>query len=84
MAIAEDTVNSPALVVGSGATVQTTAFTPPANCILVAFMWGDANNGSLDESLTASDTLTGTWSTPILDNARGGAAVAISWSKIGG
>jgi hypothetical protein len=80
MTIAEDTTNSPIQVVGSGATVQTAAFTPPnAGCVIVAHMWGDANNGSLDETLTASDTLGGTWSTPILDNARGGAAVAVSY-----
>lgn len=83
MTIAEDTTNSPALVVGSGATVQTTAFTPPANCILVAHLFGDANTGAADESLTATDSLSGTWSTPILDNARGGAAVAMTWRAIG-
>jgi hypothetical protein len=83
MTIAEDTTNSPALVVSSGPTTDTAAFTPPnAGCILVCFMFGDANNGSADESLTASDTLGGTWSTPILDNARGGAAVAISWRAV--
>jgi hypothetical protein len=83
MTIAEDTTNSPALVVSSGATTDTAAFTPPnAGCILVCFMFGDANSGALDESLTASDTLGGTWSTPVLDNARGGAAVAISWRAV--
>jgi hypothetical protein len=83
MTIAEDTTNSPALVVSSGATTDTAAFTPPnAGCILVCFMFGDANTGAADETLTASDTLGGTWSTPILDNARGGAAVAISWRAV--
>jgi len=83
MTIAEDTTNSPALVVSSGPTTDTAAFTPPnAGCILVCFMFGDANNGSADETLTASDSLTGTWSTPVLDNARGGAAVAISWRAV--
>lgn len=83
MTIAEDTTNSPARAVSSGATTTTAAFTPPnAGCILVAFMFGDANNGSADESLTASDSLSGTWSTPILDNARGGAAVAVSWRAV--
>ncbi len=83
MTIAEDTTNSPALVVSSGATTDTAAFTPPnAGCILVCFMFGDANSGALDETLTASDTLGGTWSTPVLDNARGGAAVAISWRAV--
>lgn len=83
MTITEDIVNSPALAISSGATTDTAAFTPPnAGCILVCFMMGDANNGSLNESLTASDSLAGTWSTPILDNARGGAAVAISWRAV--
>lgn len=83
MTIAEDTTNSPALVVSSGATTTTAAFTPPnAGCILVCFMFGDANTGAADETLTASDSLSGTWSTPVLDNARGGAAVAISWCAV--
>jgi hypothetical protein len=83
MAIAEDTTNSPARVVSSNPTTDTAAFTPPnAGCILVCFMFGDANTGAADETLTASDTLGGTWSTPILDNARGGAAVAISWRAV--
>lgn len=80
MAIAEDVTNSPARVVSSGATTTTAAFTPPnAGCIIVAFMFGDANTGALDEALTPSDSLAGTWSTPVLDNARGGAAVAIAY-----
>jgi filamentous hemagglutinin len=83
VAIAEDTTNSPARVVSSGATTDTAAFTPPANCILVCFMHSDSNTGAADETLTASDSLAGTWSTALLDNARGGAAVAISWRAIG-
>lgn len=82
MAILED-ASSPARVVGSGATLVTAAFTPPSNCILAAFMFGDANNGSLDETLTPTDSASGTWSTPILDNARGGAAAAVSYRIIG-
>lgn len=83
MAIAEDTTNSPARVVSSNATTDTAAFTPPnTGCILVCFMFGDANTGAADETLTASDSLGGTWSTPVLDNARGGAAVAISWRAV--
>lgn len=84
MAIAEDTTNSPARVISSGATTDTAAFTPPANCILVCFMHSDSNTGAADETLTASDSLAGTWSTALLDNARGGAAVAASWRAIGG
>lgn len=83
MAIAEDTTNSPARVVSSGATTDSAAFTPPANCILVCFMHSDSNTGAADETLTASDSLAGTWSTALLDNARGGAAVAVSWRAIG-
>jgi hypothetical protein len=82
VAILED-ASSPARVIGSGATLVTAAFTPPSNCILAAFMFGDANNGSLDEALTPTDSASGTWSTPILDNARGGAAAAVAYRIIG-
>lgn len=83
MAITEDTTNSPAMVVGSGATVQTVASTPVnTGCIAVALMWGDANTGAADETLTASDTLGGTWTPIVSDNARGGAVVAAAWRAI--
>jgi hypothetical protein len=50
--------------------------------VIWAFAQGDANNSSLDESLSFSDSAGGTWSTPVQDNARGGAVVAAAWRSI--
>ena len=81
MTIAVD-ASSPSVVAGSGATLVTAAFTPPDGCVIWAFAQGDANNGSSDEALSFSDNFGGTWSTPVQDNARGGAVVAAAWRSI--
>jgi hypothetical protein len=75
--------SSPAVVAGSTSGITTGAFTPPSNCVLWAFAQGDANNGSSDEALSFSDSASGSWSTPVQDNARGGAVVAASYRIIG-
>jgi len=71
--------SSPAVAAGSGATLSTAAFTPPNSSVIWAFAQADANNGSADEALSFSDSSSGTWSTPIQDNARGGAVVAAAY-----
>lgn len=82
MAIAVDG-SSPAVAAGSGATLVSAAFTPPSNCVIWAFAQGDANNGSADEALSFTDSASGSWSTPVQDNARGGAVVAAAYRLVG-
>lgn len=82
MAIAVD-ASSPAVAAGTSVGITTGAFTPPSNCVLWAFGQADANNGSSDETLSFSDSASGAWSTPVQDNARGGAVVAASYRIMG-
>lgn len=78
MAIALD-ASSPTAVTSSGASTTTAAFTPPSSSVLVACISADANNGSADETVSVSDSATGTWNQAILQNANGGAVSAIFW-----
>lgn len=78
MAIALD-ASSPAAVTSSGAATTTTAFTPPSSSVLVAMCSADANNGSGTETVSVSDSASGTWNTAVLGNGNGGAVSAIFW-----
>ncbi len=78
MAIALD-ASTPAAVSSSGATTTTAAFTPPNSSVLLACISADANNGSLDETVSASDSSSGTWNQAVLHNGNGGAVSAIFW-----
>lgn len=78
MTIAVD-VSSPSPVTSSGAPTTSAAFTPPSSCVIFAFCSADANNGSLDEALTVSDSATGTWNQAVFHNGNGGACSGIFW-----
>lgn len=78
MAIALD-ASSPAAVGSSGASTTTAAFTPPNACVIVAMVQADANNGNNGETVSASDSSSGTWNTAVLGNGNGGAVSAIFW-----
>jgi hypothetical protein len=76
--------SSPSAAIGSGATTVTGAFTPPDNTLLVAFCAGDANNGSLDEDQTVTDSTSTTWTKKVLRNGNGGACVTVHYRRIVG
>lgn len=78
MTIARD-ASSPPAVQSSGATTTTAAFTPPSSSVIFAFCAADANNGSADETVSVSDSASGTWNQAVLSNANGGAVAAIFW-----
>lgn len=78
MTIAVD-VSSPSPVTSSGAPTTSAAFTPPSSSVIFAFCSADANNGSLDEALTVSDSATGTWNQAAFHNGNGGACSGIFW-----
>jgi len=81
VAIALD-ASTPAAVTSSGASTTTAAFTPPSASILLACVSADANNGSSDETVSVSDSASGTWNQAILQNANGGAVSAIFWRLV--
>lgn len=83
MSLAVD-ASSPSAAIGSGATTVTGAFTPPDNTLLVAFCAGDANNGSLDEDQTVTDSTSTTWTKVVLRNANGGACVTVHKRRLSG
>lgn len=78
MTIAVD-VSSPAPVTSSGAPTTSAAFTPPSSSVIFAFCSADANNGSLDEALTVTDSAIGTWNQAAFHNGNGGACSGIFW-----
>lgn len=78
MTIAVD-VSSPTPVTSSGAPTTTAAFTPPSASVIFAFCSADANNGSLDEQLTVTDSAAGTWNQAAFHNGNGGACSGIFW-----
>lgn len=83
MSLAVD-ASSPTAAIGSGATTVTAAFTPPDNTLLVAFCQGDANNGSLDEDQTVTDSTSTTWTKKVLHNANGGACATVHYRRLSG
>jgi hypothetical protein len=76
--------SSPTAAIGSGATTVTGAFTPPDNTLLLAFCAGDANNGSLDEDQTVTDSTSTTWTKKVLRNGNGGGCVTVHYRRIVG
>lgn len=78
MALAIDG-SSPAVVRNSNATTTTASFSPPAQSLLVAYVLGDAGDGSTNETCTVTSGGGLTWQLAVRSNGSPGATAEIWW-----